>query len=136
MLRVSRLVAALVIVPLVALAAYGLSLRVRQYGWTPERITASACVVVAACYAIGYAVVDAAGRAARCAGWRPVNVTTAFVIVGVLLALFSPAADPIRISVNDQVQPAGGRPDFVRPIRFRLSYASRPAATACPRSIG
>ena len=101
-LRVSRVVAALVIVPLVVLAAYGLSLRVRQYGWTPERITAAACVVVAACYAIGYAVVTLLSRGSL-RGLEAVNVTTAFVIIGVLLALFSPVADPIRISVNDQV---------------------------------
>ena len=96
------MVAALVIVPLVVLAAYGLSLRVRQYGWTPERITAAACVVVAACYAIGYAVVTLLSRGSL-RGLEAVNVTTAFVIIGVLLALFSPVADQIRISVNDQV---------------------------------
>ena len=54
--RYARSLAALILVPLVALAAYGLALRVQQYGWTPERIIAGACVVVAGCYAAGYAL--------------------------------------------------------------------------------
>ena len=46
-LRYASRTAALVLIPLVALAAYGLWLRVTQYGWTPERVNASACIVVA-----------------------------------------------------------------------------------------
>jgi hypothetical protein len=57
----SRGAAALVLVPLVALAAYGLTLRAQQYGWTPQRIIAGACVVVASCYAVGYALAAVRG---------------------------------------------------------------------------
>jgi hypothetical protein len=100
--RYSISVAALALVPLIALAAYGVGLRIEQYGWTPSRIVAVACIVVACCYTLGYAL--AALRPA--AAWRWIertNVTTAFVILAVLLALFSPIADPARISVADQV---------------------------------
>jgi hypothetical protein len=102
-LRYSRLLAAIVIVPLAALAAYGLYLRVHQYGWTPQRIVATACVAIAVCYAAGYAVV-AAVSLGTLRGIEKVNVATAFAVLAVLLALFSPVADPARISVADQMQ--------------------------------
>jgi hypothetical protein len=58
-------------------------------------------MLVAACYAAGYFL----------AGLRPgwltllarVNIGVAFVVLGVLLALFSPLLDPARISVASQV---------------------------------
>jgi hypothetical protein len=101
-LRQARWLAAIAIVPLTVLAGYCLLLRVQQYGWTPQRILACACVVVAACYAMGY------GFAAITTGLalKPIamtNVLTAYIIVAALLALFSPIADPARLSVADQV---------------------------------
>jgi Domain of unknown function (DUF4153) len=97
----SRL-AALVLVPLVALAAYGVMQRIAQYGWTPERITALACVIVAACYGGGYLV--AALRWTTSMAWlEPTNIFTSLIIVGALLALRTPVADPARISVADQL---------------------------------
>jgi hypothetical protein len=102
-LRQSRWLAAIAIAPLVSLAGYGLMLRVEQYGWTPERVVAAACVIVAACYAIGYALAAAVPRPAM----KPIeltNVLTACVTVAVSLALLSPIADPARISVADQIR--------------------------------
>jgi hypothetical protein len=99
-LRFSARVAALLPLPLVALAAYALALRIEQYGWTVDRIFATAAVVVAACHAVGYCV------AAFAHPWlRPIerwNVYCALVTLVALLALFSPLADPARISVDDQ----------------------------------
>jgi hypothetical protein len=104
-LRYSELVAAIVLVPLVAIAAYALWLRVAQYGWTFERIVTAATIVVALCYAFGYAA--AALLTLRGGVWMAllmrVNVITAFVVVAVLLGLFTPIADPARISVDSQV---------------------------------
>lgn len=101
-LRYSRLLAAIALVPLVALAGYALMLRVQQYGWTPQRIFAFACLVVACCYAAGYAF--AALRSASALKQLEItNVVTAWVIVAALFALFSPVADPARISAADQV---------------------------------
>jgi hypothetical protein len=58
-------------------------------------------MLVAACYSAGYF------RAALRTGWLPslatVNITAAFVVIGVLLLLFSPVLDPARISVASQV---------------------------------
>jgi hypothetical protein len=101
-LRYAGILAAIVLVPLVALAAYALALRIGQYGLTPERIGALAAVVIAACYGLGYAV-----AAARSGPWmhglERINVLAALAIVVVLLALRSPLADPERISVANQI---------------------------------
>jgi len=94
--------AGLLLVPITVLAAYGLSLRIGQYGLSPDRIIAAACVLVAAGYAIGYAV-----AAVRPGPWlktlETTNIGMAFVVIVVLLALVTPLADPRRLSVNDQV---------------------------------
>lgn len=99
-IRLSARGAALLLVPLVAIAVYALALRVGDYGWTTDRIIAAACLLLAGWYAIGYAA-----GAVR-AGWLDtiprVNMAAAFLILATLLALFSPLADPARLSVNDQ----------------------------------
>jgi Domain of unknown function (DUF4153) len=100
--RYSGTVAALALVPVVVLAAYALALRVGQYGWTPDRIIALACVAVAGCYALGYALA-AVRRGTWLKSIELTNVATAYIILAVLLALLSPIADPARLSVADQV---------------------------------
>ena len=118
-LRLAGTVTAFLLVPLVALAAYGLSLRIRQYGWTPERIIALACVTVAACYALGYAF--AAARPGAWLKWlEAANVFTACVVVAVLVALGSPVADPARISVADQV--ARLETGMIAPEKFDFAF--------------
>lgn len=100
--RVMGTVAAVLLLPMVALAAYGIMLRIGQYGLTAERVIAAACVVVAACYAAGYL---AAARA--WAPWlKPIetcNTVTSFVVIAVLAALFTPLADPARLATNSQL---------------------------------
>jgi hypothetical protein len=101
-LRCAGIGAAIALTPLVVIAAYAVLLRVRQYGWTPERIVATACVVVAASYAIGYGL--AAVRSQPWLRWvETTNVVASIVILAAILALFSPVADPMRIAVADQV---------------------------------
>lgn len=94
-------VACAVIVVLVPLAAYGLALRINQYGWTPDRVFAAACTIVAASYAVGYAYAAVRGPALR--PIQLTNVVTSGLIVAILIALISPVADPARISVVDQM---------------------------------
>ena len=94
-------IAALTLAPLVAIAAYALALRVEQYGWTTDRIIAAAGIGVAGCYALGYAVA-ALGRGGGLRRIESCNIATAFVILAVLFALFTPIADPARLSVRDQ----------------------------------
>lgn len=110
--------AALLLVPVTALAIYALALRVGEHGWTDERVFAAACMLVASCYAGGYAA------AALRKGWlrtlAGVNIAAAFVVLAVLLALFTPLADPARLATNDQMaRLASGR---VGAARFDLAY--------------
>ena len=100
-IRHSARLAALLLAPIVLIAIYALGLRVADYGWTDDRIIAAACLLVASCYAAGYAF------AALRRGWLDriagVNIATAFVVLAVMLALCSPIADPARLSVSNQL---------------------------------
>ncbi len=102
LVRISIRVAALALVPLTVIAIYALSLRVGDYGWTTDRIIAAICLLIASCYAFGYAWA-ACRKAGSMAPVANVNIATAFIVLAVLLALFSPAADPARLSVNSQM---------------------------------
>ncbi len=101
-LRWSGKLAGVLLAPMVALAAYALWLRIGQYGLTPDRIVAVACVVAGLVYAVGYLI--AAVRPGR---WmrrlEVTNIIAAFVSLALLLAIFSPLADPARLSVNNQM---------------------------------
>jgi hypothetical protein len=84
------------------LAAWSLGLRIGQHGLTPERVLAGLAVLIALAYGIGYAVVACLpGR--WMARIEPVNVTLAFVKVGLFAAIMSPLASPARLSVEDQL---------------------------------
>jgi hypothetical protein len=122
-LRLAVRVAAVLLTPLVILAALGLSLRIGQYGLTPDRIIAAACALVGAAYAAGY------GWSALSPFWRKgdwmrplerTNIWTALLTVAVILLLFSPALDPARLSVMDQVARLGR--GAVTPDRFDYRF--------------
>lgn len=87
---------------LVGIAIYALTLRVMAHGWTAERLSAAACLLIASCYAIGYAW--AASRYGDWLNWiANVNVGTAFIALLVLVVLFTPLMDPARLSVASQM---------------------------------
>lgn len=100
-IALSARIASLLLVPLTLLAAYALALRVGEHGWSADRVIAAACLLVAACYAGGYAL------AALRRGWLPtlagVNIAAAFVVLAVLALLLSPLGDPGRIAVGSQM---------------------------------
>lgn len=101
-LTVASLVASATLLPLVGVAAYSLLLRIGQYGFTPDRIAALVAVVIAAVYAIGYLLRLVPQLRDR----RPLertNIVSAFVCLALFFAVFTPLADPARISVDDQV---------------------------------
>lgn len=141
-LRAAVRVAAVLVTPLIIIAVWGLSLRIGQYGLTPDRIIAAACALVGAAYAAGY------GWAALSPFWRKndwmrplerTNVWTAILTVGVILALFSPLVDPARLSVADQVarlERGAVTPDKFdyRFLRFESGKAGQAALVRLARS--
>jgi hypothetical protein len=137
-IRVSARTAAIVILPLTAIAIYALGLRVYDYGWTTDRIVAAACLVVASCYAAGYQWAAHSYDTWLCPIAK-VNIATAFVVLAVLLALFTPISDPARISVDNQMaRLASGRTppdkfDF-RYLRFDGQRYGQEALTLLARS--
>lgn len=95
--------ACLLLLPLVLLAAYSQGLRVAEYGWTVSRIAAAACTLIAAVYAVGYAI--AALRLKEpLQRLAPTNIWASLVILLTMLALLSPLADPARLAVASQMQ--------------------------------
>jgi hypothetical protein len=101
-LRYVASIACLALAPLVAIAGYALALRVQEHGWTNGRIYAAVCVLVTTWYALAYAwAVLRRGPWLR--GIETGNFVGAYLVLAVLLALFTPIADPARLSVASQV---------------------------------
>jgi len=105
-LRIAVRVASVLLTPLILIALWGLALRIGQHGLTPDRIIASACALVGVAYAAGYGFAALIPFARPVAWMKPLertNVVAAVLQVVLIVALFSPLADPARISVTDQM---------------------------------
>lgn len=103
MVRIAMMAASLALVPLVLLSFWAIALRVVQYGWTDTRIIAFAGLIVAACYAGGYAFAVIWSRARDLRLLEMTNIATSFVVIAILMAQLSPLASPTRIAVESQV---------------------------------
>ncbi|KQW80724.1 DUF4153 domain-containing protein [Brevundimonas sp. Root1279] len=106
-LRITVRVAAVLLTPFIVIAFWGLALRIGQHGLTPDRIIAFACALIGAAYAAGYGFAALQPFWRKGADWmqplEQTNVWTAVLEIAVILALFSPIADPDRLAVADQV---------------------------------
>ena len=112
-------IAGVLLIPIALLAAYGLALRIGQHGLTPERVFAAALVFVATGHAAGYAMA-AFRRDAWMKTLERTNVVMAVISLVLLTALFTPIADPARLSVNDQADRlARGK---VKPAEFDYAF--------------
>lgn len=100
--RLSARVSCFLLLPLTVLGIHALSLRVGDYGWTPDRVIGAACLLVAAGYACGYNWATV-GKGPWLGRIREVNICAAGIVLAVLFALFTPIADPARISVASQM---------------------------------
>jgi hypothetical protein len=101
-LRWTGSLAALLLTPLTILALYGLGLRVGQHGWTATRVIAAAIGTVLGFFALSYALA-AVRRGPWLAGIEGANFRGAWLVPLVLVALFTPIADPTRLAVASQV---------------------------------
>lgn len=102
-LRWAARAASLLLIPIVILTAYALWLRIHQYGLTPDRVMAVTYLIIAVGFTLGYTL-----AATRPGAWmKPLertNLVMAAVGVVLLIALFTPIADPARLSVASQVK--------------------------------
>ncbi|MBV9550923.1 MAG: DUF4153 domain-containing protein [Alphaproteobacteria bacterium] len=126
LLRWSGTLAALLPLPLGAIAIFALYLRVQQYGWTEDRVLVAAALTVAGFHALGYA------RAAILTGisdgrsLQPIeswNFFAALLTLAMMALLSSPLADPRRIAVSDQMARLQG--GAVKPEEFDFGYLRR-----------
>ena len=100
--------ASLIAMPVLAtLACVAIGLRVRQYGWTLDRVWAAAAAGVLWLYAAGYA--GAAAHSLRRGDARtwlqplaPINQALSLLVLAVLLALQTPVLDGQRIGAASQ----------------------------------
>jgi hypothetical protein len=101
-LRLAARAASVLTVPLTVIAAHALFLRVNQYGWTVDRVTVAAILVVALSLAGAYAFAALAKGAwlTRIEAW---NFNIALLVVALVVLLLTPIASPMRIAVNDQL---------------------------------
>lgn len=95
-------VAGFEILPLVGLAAWGLSVRVGQYGWSAERIAGAATMLIAAVVGAGY-LLAAPVRGSWLKRLGATNLVAGAAFVAVVLAMLTPVADPARLMVADQL---------------------------------
>lgn len=106
LLQLAARIAALLLTPLILIGAWGLYLRTGQYGLTPDRIIALACVLVGAFHAAGYGWAALSTLEAGSRWMQPLertNLAGAALALLVILALFTPLADPARLAVTHQV---------------------------------
>ena len=118
-LRLAGSVAAVLTVPLAVIAAYALTLRVGQHGWTVDRVTVAAIIIVALAYAGGYA------RAAFVRGpWlaqiESWNFKVSLLALALMTLMFTPLASPLRISVANQM--ARLNSGKITPQKFDYAY--------------
>jgi len=95
---------ALALLVLVALAAWALTLRIQQYGLTPDRIWGVLAVAVALTYAIGYAWVwPRANKTRWMPGIAPANIVASLIMCVGIILLLSPVLDVNRLATTSQM---------------------------------
>ncbi|MEP3333895.1 hypothetical protein [Sedimentitalea sp.] len=101
-LRLATQALAVLMPLLTALAVWAVILRVRQYGWTPDRILAMTAALFLLAYGVTYcgAVLLRSGWMARI---RQVNVGIALLVIVVSVLWMTPVLDIYRISTASQI---------------------------------
>jgi len=85
-----------------AIAFYALTLRIGQYGLTPSRTYGILFTLVAALYAIGYAIAVLRRHGAWMETVQQVNMGMSWVVVACVIAVHTPLLDPLILSADNQ----------------------------------
>ena len=112
-----------------ALAVYGLSLRVVQYGWTVERCWALTLALLLAAFSLGYTWSIARRRDRWPAGLARVNVAMGWGVLGVMVLVNTPLLDFRAISLASQFGRVEAGEIELREFDFRYAreHLARPA---------
>jgi hypothetical protein len=138
-LRASLRIAILSMPVYAGIALRGTSLRIEQYGLTPDRVFALVFIGIASLYALGYALAAIGRRGPWMGLIRPINVGTALVLAAASILLQLPVLDPMRLSAESQLaRLLDGRAkaeefDFTT-LRFQLGHRGWDALEALARA--
>jgi len=91
------------ILPLAIVAAVSVGKRIGQYGFTPDRLWAATCILVALGYGVAYLTALVWGRARWPDRVRQLNVWLSLGICGLALVLATPLLDFGGMSTRDQI---------------------------------
>ncbi len=94
----------LALLPIIsALALYGLSLRVEQYGWTVARCWAVTLAALLAAFSLGYAWSIVRSRDAWSGGFPRVNIWMGWVVLALMVLVNTPVLDFRGIALASQM---------------------------------
>jgi hypothetical protein len=102
-LRLSSLLLVAVVLPLAGIAALSMSIRIDQYGWTPERMWGVVAVIIAITYGLAGWYAIWRGRRDFDEPLRPLQTDLALGLCGVALFLALPIVDFGAVSARSQV---------------------------------
>jgi hypothetical protein len=85
------------------IALYGTTIRIEQYGLTPDRVFALIFASIASFYAAGYALASIWNRGKWMELIRPINVGMALVLAATAVLVQLPVLDPMRLSAENQL---------------------------------
>jgi hypothetical protein len=102
-LRGASLLLVAVVLPLAAIAALSLGIRIQQYGWTPERMWGVVAIVVATAYGLAGWYSIWRGRKEFDELLRPLQTALALGVCGLALFLALPIIDFGTISAHSQI---------------------------------
>ncbi|MFY0476020.1 DUF4153 domain-containing protein [Achromobacter marplatensis] len=102
-LRILLRAAMACLLPLAVVALYGAVVRVEQYGWTVLRVWGVACSMVLVLYGAGYAWAALRPRRDHPA-LGVTNLIAAVATLGLLLAVNTPIANPLRLTAESQLR--------------------------------
>lgn len=95
----------IILLPMLSLlSVYAISLRIQQYGLMPRRIVVLVVAILLSIYALTYLIQLFKYKGQWTKGLAVVNPPLAILWVISLIALASPLVDPVRLSVNNQVE--------------------------------
>ena len=123
---------AILLLPTATLSAIALQARVASLGFTADRVLAAALVLLLLAYALAYAgaalISLGGGRAME--RLETGNRIMAFVVIGILAAMVTPLADPVRLAVAEQSWRLAHGAVAAGQVRLRLASQIRSAFRA------